>query len=99
MPQTDWRNTQEYKEYTSGPREVRVLVENSVSHTVCNILLIHFFQPKHQGSCHWAPMEQRTASDIAAMEQTRTEYEAWLKHKGITLRNAEDNYGNPNQEG
>ena len=44
-------------------------------------------------------MEQRTDKDIAAMEQTRTEYEAWLKHKGITLRNAEDNYGNPNQEG
>ena len=44
-------------------------------------------------------MEQRTADDIAKMEQTRSEYEAWLRHKGIILRNAEDNYGNPNQEG
>ena len=31
------------------------------------------------------------------MEAGRQEYEAWLRHKGITLRNAEDNYGNPNQ--
>ena len=42
-------------------------------------------------------MEVRTQADIDRMEKTRLEYEAYLKAKGITLRNAEDNYGNLNQ--
>merc|ERR1712131_576488 len=74
MSATDWRSTEEYRQYASGPRE-----------------------PKHQGSCHWVPMEMRTEDDVKKMEAGRQEYEAWLRHKGITLRNAEDNYGNPNQ--
>ena len=32
------------------------------------------------------------------MEAGRKEYEAYLQHKGITLRNAEENYGNPNEK-
>ena len=39
-------------------------------------------------------MEVRTQADIDRMEDVRIKYEAYLKHEGIKLRNAEDNYGN-----
>ena len=45
------------------------------------------------GSYLWVPVEQQTPEIIAKVTKQTEEYQKWLEYKGITLRAAEDDWG------